>query len=242
MGGGIERPATKAAVQHIFRTCAAVCFDVDSTVVVEEGIDVLAAHCGAGEAVAAWTVKAMGGGVPFDVALEERLKLIRPSRGTVEACIAAHPLTFTPGAQALVAALKSRGKRIFLVSGGFRQMIAPVAAELGIPQEDVVANTLLYNEDGSYAGFDRSEPTSRAGGKALAIGRLKAEHALGSVAMVGDGATDAEACPPADAFVGFGGVVARESIKKLTPWYVLSMAELQAELERPGEAGDGGAH
>jgi phosphoserine phosphatase len=51
--------------------------------------------------------------------------------------------------------------------------------------------------------------------------------------MVGDGATDAEASPPADAFIGFGGVVEREAIRKLTPWYVLSMAELLAELDVP---------
>lgn len=55
--------------------------------------------------------------------------------------------------------------------------------------------------------------------------------------MVGDGATDAEACPPADAFIGYGGVVEREAIKKLTPWYVLSMAELEAELTRSPELG-----
>ena len=49
---------------------AAVCFDVDSTVVTEEGIDILAEHCGAGAEVAAWTAKAMGGSVPFHDALE----------------------------------------------------------------------------------------------------------------------------------------------------------------------------
>lgn len=59
--------------------------------------------------------------------------------------------------------------------------------------------------------------------------------------MIGDGATDAEACPPADAFIGFGGVISRENIKKLTPWYVLSMGELQDELEKPGEDAPGGA-
>ncbi|KAG8461937.1 hypothetical protein KFE25_013956 [Diacronema lutheri] len=237
MGTGVERPTTKAAVQHIFRTCAAVCFDVDSTAVVEEGIDVLAAHCGAGEVVAAWTAKAMGGSVPFDVALQERLKLIQPSAAALADVIASHPLTYSPGVQSLVAALKRDGKRVFLVSGGFRQMIEPVADGLGIAREDVVANRLFFNEDGSFAGFDRDEPTSRSGGKAVAIGRLKAAHGLSSVVMVGDGATDAEACPPADAFIGYGGVVEREAIKKLTPWYVLSMAELEAELTRSPELG-----
>lgn len=160
MGTGVERPTTKAAVQHIFRTCAAVCFDVDSTAVVEEGIDVLAAHCGAGEVVAAWTAKAMGGSVPFDVALQERLKLIQPSAAALADVIASHPLTYSPGVQSLVAALKRDGKRVFLVSGGFRQMIEPVADGLGIAREDVVANRLFFNEGTSHRAA-RAQPLCR---------------------------------------------------------------------------------
>ena len=86
-----------------------MCFDVDSTVCVDEGIDELAAYLGAGEAVAAWTAKArpaslqpfvgdfflwvnrsfksrfppnrqaMGGSVPFEEALDARLRLIQPT-------------------------------------------------------------------------------------------------------------------------------------------------------------------
>lgn len=44
-----------AAVLKIWRNADAVCFDVDSTVCKDEGIDELAEFCGAGEAVAAWT-------------------------------------------------------------------------------------------------------------------------------------------------------------------------------------------
>lgn len=64
------------------------------------------------------------------------------------------------------------------------------------------------------------------------IERLKTERKVPSVVMVGDGATDAEACPPADAFIGFGGVQVRESVKALAPWYATSMAELHDELKR----------
>lgn len=48
--------------------------------------------------------------------------------------------------------------------------------------------------------------------------------------MVGDGATDAEACPPADAFIGFGGNQIRDSVKKLSDWYVYDFAALHEEL------------
>lgn len=52
-----SRAAPPASVQAVWRSVGAVCFDVDSTVCEEEGIDVLAEHCGAGQAVKEWTTK-----------------------------------------------------------------------------------------------------------------------------------------------------------------------------------------
>ena len=46
-----------AAVLELWRNANAVCFDVDSTVCVDEGIDELAEFCGAGKAVAEWTAR-----------------------------------------------------------------------------------------------------------------------------------------------------------------------------------------
>jgi phosphoserine phosphatase len=47
----------KQGVLDVWTSADAVCFDVDSTVIKEEGIDALADHCGAGTAVAKWTQK-----------------------------------------------------------------------------------------------------------------------------------------------------------------------------------------
>ena len=55
---------------------------------------------------------------------------------------------------------------------------------------------------GEYAGFDENEPTSKNGGKGEVVRLLKQEHGYSNVVIVGDGATDLEACPPADAFIG----------------------------------------
>ncbi|CAN0329731.1 unnamed protein product [Discosporangium mesarthrocarpum] len=75
----------------------AVCFDVDSTVCTEEGIDILAEFCGAAEAVADLTNKAMGGSMLFQDALQARLDLMKPSRVLVEQCLAEHPPQLSPG-------------------------------------------------------------------------------------------------------------------------------------------------
>jgi phosphoserine phosphatase len=86
------------------------------------------------------------------------------------------------------------------VSGGFDCLIHPVADKLGIPLENVFANKLKFYYDGSFAGFDGDQPTSRSGGKSAVIEILRSRHSV--IVMVGDGITDLEACPPADAFIG----------------------------------------
>ena len=50
---------------------------------------------------------------------------------------------------------------------------------------------------GEYAGFDESQPTSASGGKPLVVQNLKDKFNYKNIVMIGDGATDMEACPPA---------------------------------------------
>ena len=198
----------------------AVCFDVDSTVIDEEGIDVLADTLGKGPEVSAWTAKAMDGNIKFEDALAARLEIIKPSQSDIESCLAKHPLRLSPGVDRLVTALQSRGTHVYLVSGGFRLMINPVAETLGVSLENIYANTILFDGEGNYAGFDSNEPTSADQGKPKALRMIKEKFGYETMIMVGDGATDAQAKPPADAFIGFGGVVVREAVKEKACWFV----------------------
>jgi phosphoserine phosphatase len=193
-----------------------VCFDVDSTVCVDEGIDELAAFLGKGKEVAEMTANAMGGGIGFREALEMRLRVMQPTRQKVEEYVANHPPKLSPGIRELFDSLRAAGKQVYLVSGGFRQMIDPVATELNVPRENIFANNLIFGEDGSYAGFDPEEFTSKAGGKAEAVKHLKKKFGHHTMVMVGDGATDLESKAPggAELFVGYGGVQVREAVEK----------------------------
>lgn len=123
----------------------AVCFDVDSTFCEDESVDEIAAYLGVGDAVAALTARAMGGAVPFEDALAARLDLMRPSRKQIAAFLAEHPPRLSPGIPRLVLALQKAGKAVYLVSGGFRAVIHPIAGSLGIPLENVYANTILFD-------------------------------------------------------------------------------------------------
>ncbi|KAG5234056.1 3-PHOSPHOSERINE PHOSPHATASE family protein [Salix suchowensis] len=78
-------------ILQLWRSADAVCFDVDSTVCLDEGIDELAEFCGAGKAVAEWTARAMGGSVPFEEALAARLSLFKPSLLQVQEFLETRP-------------------------------------------------------------------------------------------------------------------------------------------------------
>ncbi|XP_061924115.1 phosphoserine phosphatase-like isoform X1 [Entelurus aequoreus] len=224
--------STMSETMELFRRADAVCFDVDSTVIKEEGIDELAKFCGVGDAVTEMTRKAMGGSVSFQRALSERLAIIRSSREQVNKLITDHPPQLTPGIRELVDRLHQRNIKVFLISGGFRCIVEHVAAQLNIPLDHVYANRLKFYFNGEYAGFDESQPTAESGGKGKVISLLKEKHGFKTVVMIGDGATDLEACPPASAFIGFGGNVVRPQVKEMSMWYVTSFGELLKELEK----------
>eukprot|EP00904_Undaria_pinnatifida_P005881 jgi/Undpi1/2422/HiC_scaffold_13.g05803.m1 len=225
---GLDVEGAKAAL----RKAQAVCFDVDSTVIAEEGIDVLADFCGAAEAVADLTSRAMGGSMPFQDALKARLELMTPSKEMVVRCLAEHPPRLSPGIPELMSLLHSRGVVVYLVSGGFRQMIEPVADQLSIPHSHIFANSIVFDGvTGEYAGFDADEPTSRDGGKPKVIGLLSKKFQYDCVVMVGDGATDMQAKPPAKAFIGYGGVTVREAVRRGADWFVTDFGPLMDALE-----------
>ncbi|XP_065137811.1 phosphoserine phosphatase [Paramisgurnus dabryanus] len=224
--------ATVAETRALFRRADAVCFDVDSTVIREEGIDELAKFCGVGDAVTEMTRKAMGGSVSFTTALSERLSIIKCSREQVNKLITDHPPQLTAGIKELVEKLHQRNVKVFLISGGFRCIVEHVASQLDIPFHHVYANRLKFYFNGEYAGFDESQPTAESGGKGKVISLLKERYGFKNVVMIGDGATDLEACPPASAFIGFGGNVVRQQVKEKASWYVTSFDELIQELEK----------
>ncbi|CAK9802483.1 Phosphoserine phosphatase [Anthophora plagiata] len=213
-------------IKSIWRNADVVTFDVDSTVIQEEGIDELAKFCGKENDVVALTHRAMQGDLTFRQALLERLNIIKPSLVQIKQFLASHPLKLSPGIKTLITALKTRKKQIFLISGGFHCLIAPVATCLDIPLENVFANRLKFYFTGEYAGFDEAQPTADSGGKTKVIEYLKNEKGFKTVVHIGDGATDLETISIADLFIGYGGNVVRESVKLQSSWFITDFNEL----------------
>lgn len=164
----------------------------------------------------------------FRTALQARLNLIQPTRQRLEQFLIRHPSQLTAGIEELIDLLHERKIPVYLITGGFHSIVDPVAEQLNIPLKNVFANQLLFNEDGSYAGFDENEMTSDSGGKGRAIEYLREKFGYQRMIMIGDGATDMEA--EADGFIGFGGNIVREKVRDSAPWFVNSFYVLIEEL------------
>jgi len=215
-------------IRQLWFNTDCVCFDVDSTVCVEEAIDELAKFQQVGTLVEAITRNAMGGNMSFRTALQARLNLIQPTHQRLEQFLQNHPSQLTDGIAELIDLLHERKIPVYLITGGFHSIVDPVAKKLNIPLKNVFANQLLFNADGTYAGFDEDKMTSDSGGKGRVIEYIKNKYGYQRLIMIGDGATDMEA--NADGFIGFGGNVIREKVHDGAPWFVNSFYLLIDEL------------
>jgi phosphoserine phosphatase len=203
-----------------------ICFDCDSTLSSVEGIDEMARLRGPEvfRRIEALTADAMNGRIPIEDIFGLRLGIIRPTLADASAVGRRYLETVEPTAKATIAALSGMGWTPAIVSGGFRQAIRPLADFLGVSRVEAV--DLHFGPDGSYAGYDAAYPSTRSLGKLVIIDRLRSEWRPQKVVMVGDGASDLETQPGVDLFVGFGGFLAREKVKRDAQAFVTSLADL----------------
>jgi phosphoserine phosphatase len=116
-----------------------VCFDMDSTLIQAEVIDVLAEAAGVGLQVAAITESAMRGELDFTESFQKRMALLKGLDASVLPRLAAE-LPVTPGAEKLITTLKRLGYRVAILSGGFDYFARDLQTRLGI--DEVHANHL----------------------------------------------------------------------------------------------------
>lgn len=164
-----------------------VVMDVDSTLIQQEVIEMLAAHAGREAEVRAVTERAMGGELDFSESLRQRVKALA---GLDESVLreVRDAVVLTPGARTLVRTLKRLGFTVALVSGGFIEIVGPIAQELQIDHAE--ANRLEI-VDGRLTGRVLGDIVDRAG-KARALIRFAAEAGLplSRTVAIGDGAND----------------------------------------------------
>lgn len=174
--------------------------DVDSTLIKQEVIELLAAHAGREAEVAAVTEAAMRGELDFAQSLHARVKTLEGLDASVIEQVRA-TIELSDGARELIAAFKAAGHHVGVVSGGFAQILNPLAAELGL---DFACANDLGIEDGKLTGTVNGQVVDRAHKETMLrswadqLG-LGIEHTIAA----GDGANDLDMVGAAGLGVAF---------------------------------------
>ena len=164
-----------------------VVLDVDSTLIKQEVIDILARFAGVEKQVSEITHRAMNGELDFSESLNQRVTLLAGLPASVLNQVRSE-IEFTPGAATLCRTLHRLGFHVALVSGGFSEIVTPLAAELGVV--NIRANQLEV-VDGLLTGRLIGEIVDRSG-KASALKEFAKELGvpMSRTIAVGDGAND----------------------------------------------------
>ena len=185
--GGLDVAVQRLALRR--RGTHLVVMDVDSTLIQDEVIELIARHAGCEEEVRAVTESAMRGELDFAESLHARVALLKgvPVQALDEV---RDSIRLTPGARTLCRTLKRLGYRVAVVSGGFTHVVEPLAQRLGV--DYALANELEV-VDGVLTGRVVGPVVDRRG-KADALRRFAAESGipLEQTVAIGDGANDVD--------------------------------------------------
>jgi phosphoserine phosphatase len=177
-----------------------VVLDVDSTLIQDEVIELLAREAGCGDEVEQITARAMAGDLDFEASLRERTARLAGMPADALDRVAGK-VQLTPGARTFVRTLKRLGYTVAIVSGGFTHVTDQLAAELGI--DHAQANHLEV-VDGVVTGRILGDVIDRPGKARVLREIAAAEHIpLEQTVAVGDGANDLDMLATAGLGIAF---------------------------------------
>lgn len=169
--------------------------DFDSTFVQLETLDLLAeiAGCDQGTLVKIKhiTDQAMAGELSFYQALSQRLALITLEKKHVQLCIKYLKNKISTSFVKNKDWLKAHANNIFILSGGFKEIIVPIAAEFNIPENQVYANEFIYDQESNshkIIGIDQDNYLAHDNGKAKAAKKFLQPNE--PAVILGDGYND----------------------------------------------------
>lgn len=164
-----------------------VVLDVDSTLIEDEVIELLASEAGSADRVAEITFRAMNGELDFEESLRERVATLAGLPESVFETVGAR-VTVTRGVPELIAGVQAAGGRVAVVSGGFHEVIDPIAERLGL--DHWRANRLEVVDGRLTGGLVPPIVDAAAKAEALLEWAAAAGVPLSQTLAVGDGAND----------------------------------------------------
>lgn len=174
----------------------------------------------------------MEGKINFSQSLKKRLALLDANKLHLEQLQKILKKKITPSILRNKNFFKKFADQIYIISGGFKELILPIAVELGIDSSHILANTFKFNKTGQIIGFDPKNESSKDRGKTLAVKNLNLK---GEVIVIGDGFTDLQirTLGVANTFYAFTENVKREIVIKNADKVLGSFDEFLFENKLP---------
>jgi D-3-phosphoglycerate dehydrogenase len=213
-------------------------FDFDSTFVTVEALDELAAislaHAPDKEkriaAITDITARGMAGELSFGESLARRFEQLTPTKQHVDRLISLLKQSVSPSFAAHKSYLQANAESIWIISGGFSDVIIPVVTEYGLLPNHVLANHFVWDSPGQTAvGYSHDSPLAHTGGKIKALQSLNFPHSA-SIVMVGDGMTDylVRGVGAADVFIAYTETIRREPTVAVADYAAASFDDVLA--------------
>lgn len=206
--------------------------DFDSTFIQTEGMEELAAvalenHPTKSEIVkkiAHLSSSGMEGKLTLTETLASRIKLFEADKTHIEKTSKILTKKVSKSVLKNKSFFKKYASQIYIISGGFKELVWPVVESFGILKDHVLTNSFLFDDKGKITGFDRENPLSKDGGKAEAV---RALNLKGEILVLGDGITDYQIkeLGAAHKFVAFTENIEREIVSRKADLIVPSFDE-----------------
>jgi len=131
----------------------------------------------------------MEGKISFRESLIKRIELLNAGKTQIEEVVKMLGKKISKSVIRNKNFFSKYGEDIFIISGGFKEIIYPIISKYNIPEKNVFANTFEFDNDGNITGFDKKNLLSQDNGK---IKQLKKLGLKGELYVIGDGYTDYE--------------------------------------------------
>ncbi|MBM5782141.1 MAG: HAD-IB family phosphatase [Pelagibacterales bacterium] len=203
-------------------------FDFDSTIVSIETLDFLIAKTAKDqkEVIEKITNLAMSGIMTFAESLKTRFSHIKLTKSDIENLKLEICNYITAGFLEGLRKIE-QDFDFYIISGGFSEIIFPVAEKLRVKKQNCFANSFVYKED-KVIGFDETNILSQNGGKPKIVEQILLKNSYARIFMIGDGYTDLEVAKVNSkvTFCGFGMHAARDSVIKEAENFFYNVDEL----------------
>ncbi len=213
-------------------------FDFDSTFIRVEALDVLCelAYENPSERASVLaeiqrlTNLGMEGKLSLKESLVERIKLLKANKSHLVKLIEELKLQVTESVKRNRKFFTENTDNVYVISNGFKEVIAPIVADFGIKADHVLANTFHFDADGNIIGFDEKNPLCENKGKAV---RLRNVGLEGDIMVIGDGYTDYEMREEgvATKFYAFSENISRPAVLAKADHIAPSLDEILYDLQ-----------